>query len=81
MLLEHPLCVEREGQGRVTPATVVDYIVPHKGSLELFWDENNLQPMCKCCHDSKTAGEERWGKKGVVYRYQLVNPELPKPGT
>jgi 5-methylcytosine-specific restriction protein A len=69
MLSEHPLCVECERQGRITPATVVDHIVPHKGNLELFWDENNLQAICKRCHDGKTAGEGRWGKKGVVYCY------------
>ena len=69
VLLVHPLCVECERQGRVTPSTVVDHIVPHKGHLELFWDEGNLQGLCKNCHDSKTTKEGRWGKKGVVYNY------------
>ena len=69
VLLEHPLCVECERRGRVTPATVVDHIVPHKGNLELFWDENNLQGLCKNCHDSKTTKEGRWGDKNRVYSY------------
>jgi len=69
VLLKHPLCVECERHGRVTPATVVDHIVPHKGNLELFWDESNLQPLCKRCHDSKTVGEGRWGDKNRVYSY------------
>jgi 5-methylcytosine-specific restriction protein A len=69
VLLAHPLCVECERQGRITPATVADHIVPHKGNLELFWDEENLQTLCKQCHDRKTTKEGRWGKKGTVYSY------------
>lgn len=70
VLLGHPLCVECEHRGKITPATVVDHVVSHKGNLELFWDEDNLQPLCKNCHDSKTAKEDgRWGKKGTVYGY------------
>ena len=42
---------------------MVDHIIPHKGNLELFWDEDNLQALCKPCHDRKTAKEGRWGKK------------------
>jgi 5-methylcytosine-specific restriction protein A len=50
--------------------TVVDHIKPHKGDEELFYDINNLQPLCKCCHDRKTAKEDsRWGQKGEVYNY------------
>lgn len=37
-----------------TPATVVDHIVPHTGNADLFWDKDNLQGLCKGCHDSKT---------------------------
>lgn len=63
VLLASPLCSECARQGKITPATVVDHIVPHKGNLELFWDENNLQALCKSCHDRKTAKEGRWGEK------------------
>lgn len=58
-LRAHPLCVECERNGRVTAATVVDHIVPHKGDKALFWDsENNWQSMCKPHHDAKTARED-----------------------
>lgn len=63
VLSEHPLCAECERQGRIAPATVTDHIIPHKGNLELFWDEGNLQSLCKSCHDRKTAKEGRWGEK------------------
>ena len=51
----HPLCVECLKNGVLIPATVVDHIVPHRGDRELFWDEQNWQPLCKDCHDRKTG--------------------------
>jgi 5-methylcytosine-specific restriction protein A len=54
----HPLCAECGRQGRVTPATVVDHIVPHRGDMVKFWDSRNWQPLCKPCHDRKTARGE-----------------------
>lgn len=57
-LCEHPLCAECERQGKVTAATLVDHIKPHKGNYELFWDPNNWQSMCDPCHNRKTATED-----------------------
>lgn len=59
-LRKHPLCVGQECKAdhRVTPATVVDHIIPHKGDKQLFWDSDNWQPLCKPCHDAKTARED-----------------------
>lgn len=57
-LTEHPLCRECEDEGRVTLATVVDHIVPHKGNPHLFWDVENWQPLCKRHHDRKTVRED-----------------------
>ena len=54
-LQRHPLCANCLSQGIVTPATVVDHIVPHRGDRALFWEENNWQPLCKNCHDQKTG--------------------------
>jgi len=59
-LMEHPLCINFEECHNV--ATVVDHIVlvSQGGS---FWDPDNHQPMCKQCHDRKTAKEDgRWGR-------------------
>ncbi|MGY4876495.1 HNH endonuclease [Vreelandella aquamarina] len=50
-LREHPLCVFCQRRGKVTPASVVDHIVPHKGDLKLFWRRSNWQSLCKPCHD------------------------------
>jgi 5-methylcytosine-specific restriction protein A len=50
---DHPFCV-RCG----VFAQVVDHVVPHRGDMGLFWDETNWAPMCKRCHDRKTASED-----------------------
>jgi 5-methylcytosine-specific restriction enzyme A len=50
-LRSHPLCVRCEAIGRVTEASVVDHITPHRGDSKLFWDKANWQALCKRCHD------------------------------
>lgn len=60
-LRTHPLCRMCEAQGRVTPATVVDHIIPHKGDQALFWDTGNWQPLCTHHHNSAKQREERGG--------------------
>ena len=57
-LAAHPLCDLCQRDGRVMPAAVVDHITPHRGDQTLFWDESNWQPLCKRCHDTKTARED-----------------------
>jgi len=57
-LQKNPLCIECQKEGHIEPATVVDHIVPHKGNVDLFWDESNWQPLCRKHHDIKTAMED-----------------------
>ena len=60
-LRTHPLCQCPdcdEGRKRVTVATIVDHIIPHRGDMKLFWNRNNWQAMSKPCHDKKTATED-----------------------
>lgn len=40
------------GERHAPNIPVVDHIEPHKGNLVLFWDEGNLQALCKRCHDT-----------------------------
>jgi len=35
--------------GRVTPATVADHVIPHRGEERLFWS-GELQSLCATCH-------------------------------
>lgn len=56
---ENRFCRKCRQQGRMTAATVVDHIVPHRGDPALFWDRSNWQPLCKPHHDSAKQREER----------------------
>lgn len=58
-LREHPLCAGCAREGRLEGAGVVDHIRPHNGNALLFWDIKNWQPLCKRCHDRKTATERK----------------------
>lgn len=40
-LKKHPLCMDCLKRERLTPVTIVDHIVPHRGDERLFWDEGN----------------------------------------
>lgn len=51
---DHPLCVNYPECHKETD--VVDHIVPVNQGGD-FWDPGNHQPMCKPCHDRKTAQE------------------------
>lgn len=59
-LRAHPLCVDpfREHAGGPVAAQVVDHRIPHRGDQALFWNAENWQPLCKRCHDRKTAVED-----------------------
>lgn len=67
-LISHPLCAECERQGKTTPATEVDHIIPHKGNGKLFWDSNNWQPLCHECHSRKTATEDGGFGNKITHR-------------
>ena len=50
-LQRNPLCVMCEKEGKLTVATIVDHIRPHRGDPVLFNDVRNWQPLCKAHHD------------------------------
>jgi len=60
-----PWCVLCAQRDIYTPATVVDHIKPHKGDEALFFNFDNLQSLCKACHDRhKQRAEKR--KDGLI---------------
>lgn len=63
---DNPLCIMCLRQEIVEEADVVDHVRPHKGDEALFWDVDNLQPLCKPCHDRHKQREER-GDARVAY--------------
>ncbi len=62
VLAAQPLCRTCDAEGRVTLATVVDHVVPHRGNLALAYDPANLAPLCHRCHSRKTAYEVWHGR-------------------
>lgn len=53
---------QRSGCGRIeadTSKLVADHKLAHRGDPELFWDERNVQCLCKGCHDRLKQAEER----------------------
>jgi len=56
--INHPACVRCLANKEITPAAVVDHVIPHNEDQDLFWDPKNHQSLCKRCHDAKTASED-----------------------
>ncbi len=72
-LARNPLCTTcEEVHGRITAATEVDHVIPHKGDKALFWDRMNWAPICRDCHQAKTAREN-------ATRAALLPGWLPSP--
>ena len=44
--------------GKLVEGRVVDHIRMHRGDLHLFFDPDNLQTLCKACHDSHKQAQE-----------------------
>lgn len=63
--LKNPLCKHCEERGEVTPAKLVDHIVPIKAGGEPL-KESNFQCLCDKCHNIKSANESRgYGVKSL----------------
>jgi 5-methylcytosine-specific restriction endonuclease McrA len=55
------LCVCCKANSLVKAAELVDHIVPHEEDLALCFDQDNLQALCKPCHDTiKRPIEAAW---------------------
>lgn len=62
ILIRDLLTCQMPGCGRIdgnTSRLVADHKTPHRGDERLFWDENNLQCLCKPCHDRLKQSQER----------------------
>lgn len=77
-LMNNPLCEYCLEQNRITAATVVDHIEPHRGDEDLFWNTDNHQSLCTPCHSSVKQREENNGKNPYAYVFM---PEWLKPVT
>lgn len=57
-LESEPLCRMHAELGQLVGATVVDHVKAHRGDVELFFDHDNLQSLCKPCHDAHKQAQE-----------------------
>jgi 5-methylcytosine-specific restriction endonuclease McrA len=58
-LRDHPICVRCEADGKLTPATQVDHVVPVNGADDpAFFEPSNHQALCQSCHSTKTNQED-----------------------
>lgn len=65
-LQKQPLCEFHLKRNQVVSASIVDHIIPHKGDGAIFHDPDNLQSLCKRCHDSV---KQRLEKGGTVTEF------------
>lgn len=66
------------GQPPALHSPVVNHRIPHRGDLALFWDEANLEAVCKGCHDRDIQAEELNGyHRGVGPDGFPVDPNHP----
>lgn len=59
-----PICIYCEmgafGQPkRITPARLVDHLIPHRGDQAVFWNKADWISCCKTCHDGPKQAIER----------------------
>jgi 5-methylcytosine-specific restriction endonuclease McrA len=65
-LAREPLCRFCGLKGALTAATVVDHVTPHRGNRDLFYRLDNLQSLCKPCHDSAKQRQEKAEARGPI---------------
>lgn len=56
---------------------VVDHREPHNGDPLLFWDEGNLQALCKPCHDGTKQSMDRTGQIASFFPKWLKPSIIP----
>lgn len=77
-LAANPVCIRCEARGIMTPATVVNHRIPHRGDLKLFWNRRNWEAVCKPHHDGEIQSEERSGiVRGVDASGRPTDPSHP----
>ena len=58
-MIANPWCIECLETGHHVPSVEMDHKVPVTEDFSKFWDEDNVQPLCRAHHSHKTARENR----------------------
>ncbi len=59
-LAAQPLCAFCLRTNKITPATIVDHVVPHRGNEYAFWN-GEVQSLCAYHHNSHKKQDEFLG--------------------
>jgi 5-methylcytosine-specific restriction protein A len=84
LLRDHYTC-KRCGRLDRPSGLIADHKTPHRGDASLFWDEANIETLCKPCHDGPKQREEKTGirteevgiRRGVDARGRPTCPNHP----
>ena len=63
IIKQQPFCSFCGWTGSEDNPLTVDHVICPRGNEDLFYDETNLQVLCRNCHNRKTAEEIRERKK------------------
>lgn len=63
----NPLCAECDRQALVTPGEVVDHVKELKDGGDP-WDVENLETLCRACHQKKTGEEVKKRRKSKGFK-------------
>ena len=78
----HPLCEQCRRRGVITPAEVVDHIIPVEVCAD-FWDQTNWQSLCRKCNiekgnkDKRMIHNARRGEGGSNLWRAIVQDPIP----
>lgn len=54
---------------------IVDHIEPHRGNERLYWDRNNLQTLCRLCHDRDKQSHDSSGRTATQW-FELLDKTM-----
>ncbi|MGG3843266.1 HNH endonuclease [Anoxybacillus kestanbolensis] len=69
LIRDKHLCQYCLSKKRITPADVVDHIVPIRVDWSLRLSLDNLQSLCNACHNKKTAEDKKKYGEGRVKNF------------
>lgn len=69
LIRDKHLCQHCLAKKRITPADVVDHVVPVRVDWNKRLSLNNLQSLCNSCHNKKTAEDKKKYGEGRVKNF------------
>ena len=64
-LKRNPVCEECYRKGRISKAAIADHVLPAREYPSKRLDIDNLQSLCRGCHNKKTAAERGQGESNL----------------